>query len=523
MARQQANPFKRQAPMGSLMASAQRLTKESIKRDARRAGTAGKAQAWQEDAWDMFDLVGEQHFLVTTLASRLAQAHIYVGVYEGDEASEPVQVTDQKVLDVFEALAPTRAQLGQILYRLAVNLSTPGEGWLVGVPLWMRDEEYAEVESPTYRDYEWHMLSVSELQVQANGEEVVLNLNNSDGEELRAKPDELYLMRIWRPHPRRWFEADSPTRANLPVLRELVGLTMHISAQVDSRLAGAGLLVVPKSAQRALQIAAGLPEDSEEDQFTEALMEAMLTPIGDRGSASAVVPLVVTAPDEAVDKFNYITFAKPLDTEARSLREEAIRRLAMGQDAPPELLLGTAGMNHWGGWLVKEETVSNHIEPPLALICDALTSQYLRPTLVDDLGMDEAEVQRYVIWYDVEHLITRPNLSEDAKDLHRLGVLTDEALVTASGFDTSDMPTMRAAARMVLAMVQANPSLVVEPGVPALLATMEALIGGTPLSEVVAETVPDETAEDVVPAEDGEPPATPGAPPSTAGDPAELP
>ena len=45
---------------------------------------------------------------------------------------------------------------------------------------------------------------------------------------------------------------DSPVRAALPILRELVGLTQHVSAQIDSRLAGAGMLVMRASASRAV-------------------------------------------------------------------------------------------------------------------------------------------------------------------------------------------------------------------------------------------------------------------------------
>src|SRR5699024_12144898 len=97
------------------------------------------------------------------------------------------------------------------------------------------------------------------------------------------------------------------------------------------------------------------------DMFTEGLIEAMLTPIGDRASASAIVPLVVTVPDESVDKIKHISFSQPLDGTAQGLRDEAIRRLALGQDAPPELLLGTGNMNHWGGWPVQSETVETQI------------------------------------------------------------------------------------------------------------------------------------------------------------------
>src|SRR3546814_7696452 len=103
-------------------------------------------------------------------------------------------------------------------------------------------------------------------------------------------------------------------------------------------------------------------------------------------SAAAVVPLTVPIPDNgtgraAADYVHFQTFSTPFDEETRELREEAIRRLALGQDAPPEVLLGLGSMNHWGAWLVKEDTITTHVEPPLARFCDALTTQFLRPVL----------------------------------------------------------------------------------------------------------------------------------------------
>src|SRR3546814_19565748 len=84
------------------------------------------------------------------------------------------------------------------------------------------------------------------------------------------------------------------------------------------------------------------------------------------------------------------TFHTPFDEETRELREEAIRRLALGQDAPPELLLGVGNMNHWGAWLVQADTINTHVEPPLARFCDAATTQFLRPVL-EARGIAEPE------------------------------------------------------------------------------------------------------------------------------------
>lgn len=493
--------IERPRPLGSLVASAKRLTSQTITRQG------SNAKAWQEDAWEMFDLVGEQRFLSVTLAGRMSQARLYVGLTpEPNSTDDPEPTDNPDAIAVLDAVGSTASARAQLINRLGINLFVSGDGWLAGIPrelfppsllpipvtppkepvLVGLPQPAPDLNTIAIDELEWRMLSVTEVSSNAGGE-VTLKLGEGETDKIVCSPDDIYLVRVWRPHPRRWWEADSPTRSSLPVLRELVGLTMHISAQVDSRLAGAGLLIVPQSAQRSLRQAAGVPDDDESDQFTEALMEAMLKPIQDRANASALVPLVVTVPDESTALFNFITFAKPLDTEARNLRDEAIRRLALGQDAPPELLLGTGGMNHWGAWLVQQDVVATHLEPPLALICDALTTQYLWPVLVQQ-GMDESEARKYVVWYDVSHLVVRPNQSQDAMVLHDRGVISDTALRQSTGFDETDTPPAYASLEpdvvLALQLAGAHPILFQNPGLPQLVAQIRAA-GANNIPDVV--------------------------------------
>jgi len=455
----------------------------------------------------MYDLVGEERFLAATLASRMSQARLYVGKVSEDPTEPPEAVDKGPMAEALGAIGPSQSGLAQMVQRLGVNLFVAGEGWLGGVPSTMlpaslrpafsldpqAGPEEKETSGTDLQDLSWRVLSISEVSL-SGGNDILLRLGPNEEEQIRCSPDNVFLIRVWRPHPRRWWEADSPTRSSLAVLRELVGLTMHISAQVDSRLAGAGLLIVPQSAQRAMSLAQDSGEavqDDSADHFTEALMEAMLTPINDRANASALVPLVVTVPDEVTGSFNYLTFAKPLDTEARNLRDEAIRRLALGQDAPPELLLGTGGLNHWGAWLIREDVVSTHIEPPLALICDAITTQYLWPVLLD-LGMTEDEAHSYVVWYDVSEMVMRPNRSQDAIVLHERGVISDEALRDATGFSEADAPevTTSPVDEILLRMVEANPALVYKPGVNALREQLTAIAEGAPVDPPPRSTAP---------------------------------
>ena len=515
----------RPKPLSSLTAAALRLTQKSVKE---RAGFAAvkSPEKWQADAWDMFDQVGEQHFLINTLANRLSQARLYVGRIDANskDAPEPVEPGTLPA-QVFEAFAQNLSATSQLLKRLAVNLSTVGDGWLVGIPPNLLDPETdsmpaersgitpdGDSEGFSIDDLHWRMLSLDEIKQQRDGK-LILNLSGLDTPRLEVSPSDVYLIRVWNPHPRHWDKADSPTRSNLPVLRELVGLTMHISAQVDSRLAGAGVFIVPQSAADAFARAAGVTgiEDGF-DPLLESLMEAMITPIQDRASASAYVPLLIKSPDEVADKFAHISFSSPLDGEARNLRDEAIRRLALGQDAPPEILLGSGGMNHWGAWLVREDVVTSHLEPPLALICDALTMQYLWPVLRQQ-GMREDEIKQYVVWYSVDHLIARPTKAKDALDLFDRGQITSEALLDSFNFEEADAPPagppVDQAVETALSMVKNAPSLAQTPGLPALVEQLRQILSGESAVAVEPESDSETTDEGDLPSTQD---ADPGAP-----------
>lgn len=481
------------SPNGSVLAAATRLTKKHI--SPRRTAVSAE---WQEEAWDMYDQVGEQRFLASTLAGRVAQARLFVGRY--DEHGDLIELNEENdtaaVRPILEAFGDNMSGRVQMLHRMAVNLFIAGEGWLVGIPQHIIDRKHEEAVDPSKRpgitpfgvgideetEYEgvdlesivWRFLSNDEVTANAQSDTVTVPIDEAATERIEFDANDLFLIRVWRPHPRRSSEPDSPTRSVLPVLRELVGLTMHISAQIDSRLAGAGILVIPDSAKRAFKEAMGLDADDTSDPFTDALIEAMTTAIADRSSASALVPLVISADDESVDKFQHISFANQLDAAGKELRDEAIRRLALGQDAPPELLLGAGGMNHWGAWLVREDVVTTHIEPVLALIADALTTQYLWPVIEQTMDMDREERERYVVWYDVSHMVVRPNRSDSAMKLYDSGAISDAAVRSATGFDDADAPAveeqnMDRAVELAMDLVSKAPSLLQAPGLPTLV------------------------------------------------------
>lgn len=485
-----------------LTAAAKRITAKDL---SKRYEKVNK-QAWQDDAWDMFDLVGEHRYLITNLAHKTSQARLFVGKKPEDDTEEPEPIEDGPAFDVWETFTDN-CDLASLVYRFKANIGVAGDGYLIGIPQDQNGEEIddtTEAASPTdyltpigskneelaVQDLRWAFYSVSEVSISQDE----IRITQDNGKPKAYKPTTIWLVRIWRMHPRRSWQADSPTRSALPVLREIAGLTMMTGAQIDSRLAGAGVFLVPQEAAAALNSMSGLGEESDDDPFTDALIEAMITPINDRSNASSVVPLVLKVPGETINNFKHISFATPLDAKADEKLKSCLIRLAGSMDAPPELMTGVSKTNHWGAWLVSEDTVRTHVEPDLALLCDALSCEFLWPTLIAG-GMSEEEAQDYVVWYDVEHMIIRTGMSQGATDLYDKNVISPKALRNVNGFDETDAPevetdTAKAALEMAIRMVSDNPTLLASPGIPSIVdqikRVLDGYIGPTPVEDLGA-------------------------------------
>lgn len=509
------DPEARRLARKALVAASVRLKSKKLSR--RELMAAYGSDEWQSDAWDVYDLVGEMRFLADTLAAREAQARLYIGrATESDEFGDPEPVDEDAPENVLGLLG-SESEIQEMLEIYGVNQFVTGDGWMVGVPKHLLDPEGEEAPDdpemfldplgiepntePSIEDLKWRFVSVDEISFQDGG---VISLGweceAAHHGTINVKKDQVFAFRVWRPHPRRQREANSPVRAALPVLRELVGLTMHVSAQIDSRLAGAGILFL---LQNAASDVAG--PNGEDLPFDEALVDSMVTPIKDRAAAGAVAPLVSIIPDDGTDRAasDYVhlqTFSQALDPEARELRRESIERAAMQLDAPPELLLGTGGTNHWGAWLIREDTITTHVNPPVERFVNAVTQQFLWP-LLEAKGKSPEEAREFVVWYSTRHLITRPNRTADALNVFKEGQITGEALRRESGFNDSDAPDTNdtdPAVDMVLSLVNSSPQLAVNPGLAELLRQVREVLDGNdapapaPVPEPETEEVPED-------------------------------
>jgi hypothetical protein len=387
----------------SLIASAVRMP--PVTRNA-----VGKTQAWQGEAWNFYDRVAELRYVANWVGNLMSRATLVAAKRVGDtlmvESSGPGA-------DALEALYGGLQGQQQMLQQAGVHLTVSGEFYSV-----MLKEQ-------------WSTLANDRV----NGSSGNLTCDLGDGGRTPIKGKQDMAIRVWTPHPRDPMRADSPTQSNRGTLAEIATLSDHIAAQLESRLAGAGILWVPSEITFPTPKEAD-PSASVADQFMAVLGEAMMTPIKDRASASAIVPIVVTAPGEYLKEARHMTFWSELDAETINMRDNAVKRLAIGLDTPPEILLGMAETNHWSAWLVDEAAIKSHLEPRLQVVCHAFTEAYLRPALTGT----SVNPEDYYVLADTSDIRLRPNRSKEAVELYDRGELSGTALRRETGFEVTDEP-----------------------------------------------------------------------------------
>jgi hypothetical protein len=425
----------------SLVAAAQVMTAPNA---SLQKVNISRPQYWQTAAWDYYDIVGELRFAVTWISNAMSRVNLVAAMPPLGPGDEPTPIdfddprtteAQRRAYEIVQGMAGGAAGQSAIMAAFGTQLSVAGIGWLVIEP---------SLDDPTSdRFVTWEVYSSDEVRSAVNDDTIEIRISER---EWRPVHPNAIVIKCWRRHPRRTWEPDAPTHGVLGVLREIDLLQKHIHASAQSRLAGAGLLAIPAEAvfppgQGPQSSIENIDPDDQnitppEDTFVETLVDSMTTPISDRGSAAAVVPLVVKIPGEYVDKIRHISFATPFDAKVLELLESSIRRLALGMDIPPEILTGTSGMNHWGAWQVQEESITLHIEPLSEVVTHALTVGFLRPALEAE-GFDASDL---MVWYDTTDLRTRPDRSSGAVQAYDRAELSGTALLRELGLSVDDAP-----------------------------------------------------------------------------------
>lgn len=426
-------------PPRSLIASAAQVTVD--RKDAWREFKL-RDEEWQRECWRFYDVVGELRFSANYVGSGCSRVRIFVAEVDevgrtGDEVDD-----DEEVQALADSAFGGPASKAEALRSLGINLTIAGEAYIIG----MAKRSDSELDK-------WVIVSASDLKRQ--GERVIVDLG--DG-KFDLTPGTDMIIRMWTPHPRKMRLADCPTRGALPVLREIEQLTKYVFSQIDSRLAGAGLLPIPNNLDFPYDDGNGNTLNGAQGVM-KALTDAASASLTGLGSAAALVPIIIEMPAEAIQAMpdKPIRFESELSDKAKDLRDEALRRLSLAMDMPPEVLTGTGDTNHWSAWHIEESMVKIHIEPLMNRICEALTEAYLKPAL-KVLGKDP---KKYAFAFDTAPLTVRPDRLKDTLMLFEQGVVNADAVLRAGNYNpATDAPTdEEEAARYIKELMLRDPTL----------------------------------------------------------------
>lgn len=395
-------------------------------------------QKWQQESWRHFDICGELRYVSNWIGNSISRCRLYVA--EIDDVGRPgEEVADPEIQSLAEVMFGGPGGRAEAQRTLGIHLTVPGESYIVAESVTNREEDI------------WYVVSTSE--VSRVGDQIKVKRSNTYGggtHELKEGRD--LLIRVWTPHPRRYDLADSAVRAVLPILREIEQLTKHVFAQIDSRLAGAGLLLLPDG----IDFPRGDNDPEGLAGFMNVLARNMGAALSNREDASSLVPVMASVPGEFVDKIRHLTFETPLTEQGMELRREAIRRLALAMDVPPEILLGQGSANHWSAWQIEESAIKVHIVPVVSRIAEALTVAYLHPAL-KLLGQDP---EQYAFWYDTAPLTQRPDRHAEAKEMYEAGLLSAEAFRAVGDWSEDEAPDdAEAQKRLAIELLKLKPDL----------------------------------------------------------------
>jgi hypothetical protein len=408
---------------------------------AQDAGTrlALVRQEWQTDAWTYRDMIGELRYAQRLLARSVATVRFFAAELPADPTADPIDLAGKDrtldadlAADAVDNLARLPLDDGPdgFLATLTENLETAGECWIHGE----HDAEDGE---------RWSVRSVSEI-VGAGDQVMLLELPTISTLGQRAiDPAKEELLRCWTRHPRWGRLADSPLRAMLDVLEEVVLTGREMRAAARSRIASNGVLMVPNSLQLLrTRDDAGDPDAQEglaDTDFMRDFTEALTAPIRNEGDPGAVVPLILRGEAEALKEVRHLTLTRDDAAKLMDRLQGAVLRMLQGLDIQPEQVTGIGATNHWGGWQIEASNIRHQVLPTCGVVAGCLTKAFLRPAL-RSLGYPPDKVRRVVVWFDPTGLVESPDRSQDARDAWDRDAISNTALREALGFSEDTVP-----------------------------------------------------------------------------------
>ncbi len=416
---------------GAMVASAARIDlhdRKAIENTRRRR------QAWQTEAWDYYDEVGESGFTVDFGGNLMSKVRLFAA-WRPNPKDAPVPVDDEEsgvdpttakiCVEALERLRSSEGGQSALVREMTLNFDVAGECYLHGH------------EDPLTAEEDWQIRSVDELVVTGDSFALRTAIGTNVTEPL---PKDDLVVRLWQRHPRFSQLATCAMRRCLGEAEALLLLSREIRATSKSRLS-AGLLLIPSEISFGPTDPTRTSQDGEgpDDPFEESLTEALTTPIQQEGSAAAVVPLIIRAPADLLVNIRHIDLQKSLDPTLDARIEGRILRIARALNFPVETTTGLQATTFANAATVKRSEWDAHGEPRAVLMCDALTAGYFQPA-IEEAGIPAEQVRDFFIWFDPSDAISAPDPVDHVEQAHKDGIISDETRRRVQGYSEADAP-----------------------------------------------------------------------------------
>ena len=408
-----------------------------------KSSMGSRSSSWQDIAWEMYDRVGELRYYVGWRAGSCSRVKLVASAVDPATGKPTGFIPEDdtegaRVQEIVRAIAGGPLGQTQLIKRAVESLSVPGETWIAILDTGEKDPDG----NP---DMLWCVLSQDEIKTTSSG---LTEIELPKGGTHEFNPTRDSIIHVWQPYPRRAAEADSPVRATLDSLQEIVRTTKTIANASKSRLIGNGIVFVPSemslpATQGPTSDKSDADDDGDDDiaavsgipavrQIQELIWQVATTAYDDEDSMAALVPIFAAAPAELINKVQHLKFDNQVTAVAIQTRNDAISRLAMGLDVSPERLRGLgSNTNHWTAWQISDEDVQMHVCPVMELICEALNSNVLVKLLTEE-GIDP---RKYRLWYDTSGLTADPDKTNAATNAYTNGVINGEAFIAMLGLE----------------------------------------------------------------------------------------
>lgn len=383
------------------------LTAAAAKLQGRDSETYRRmSEPWQLRALSYYDVIGEIRFASQFYAKLLSKVRYYPARQLPDDRKEPI--TDGAPVEILHKIQDPGGGRSRLQYDYGRMMFVTGEGVLFGDRLDSEEER-------------WRFLWKDEVRRRDDG---MYERVRYDKQPF-SPPQVGQAYRLWTPHPRHSDMPDSPLHSVMDIAEELIILTAAVRATAVSRMTN-GVFILPSELSPNQY---GVPDDDDyigdEDPETSVLMsdyiEHATAQIENPGTAEAALGFTLEGAYEYVDRIRWMATHDPqTDYMEKELRTEAVRRLALGLDFPPEFLLGMTDANHWTARQVVYDMWRSYGTPVAERFADDLADVYLRPALREE---GYADWQNVVIDYDDSRVVIPPDRTEDAdKALDRIAI-----------------------------------------------------------------------------------------------------